>query len=133
MEHAPAPPTSASAAALDPAGGPAAEDARREQYFEGVEADFDAEPSDPRWSRTTASEFQSSVARSDILRKALESIDCRSSTCRIELKDDPSPQFREQIQELARDVAPVVPSMKGHRFTKPDGTTSMVLYWSKGS
>jgi hypothetical protein len=101
--------------------------------LEQVDLDFQVETRDPRWSRNTTSEFRSAVGRSDVLQKAFQSIDCRSTTCRVEMLDDRSPEFQRALMELAHTLTATVPSMSGRRLVRPDGTAVAVYYWSTGS
>jgi hypothetical protein len=124
----PAAPT-ASAPILDRA----ADEARAQEHIRQVEADFEAESRDPHWARETAADFEGVVAHNDRLKGAFQNIECRSSTCRVEMLDDRSKEFTLQLSELARTVGPNLPTMNGERKTRPDGTAVAVFYWSKGS
>jgi hypothetical protein len=126
-------PAAASSAPADPAQEHAEADRRLRERVERVETDFQAELRDSKWSRAASSEFQTAVARNGLLQSAFQNIDCRSSTCRVEMLDDRSPDFRKQLQLLIRDIGPSLPIMTGHRETRADGTEVAIYYWSKNS
>jgi hypothetical protein len=103
------------------------------ERLERLEAAFGAEARDRGWSEETSSAFRTGIMRGDRLRRALQTIDCRSETCRLEMADDRSPEFQQELQQLALDVGTELPSMAFHFVTKPDGTRSVVYFWSKHS
>jgi hypothetical protein len=49
------------------------------------------------------------------------------------MADDGSPTFRKQLDTLIFAVGNDMLTMTGRHFTRPDGTTATVYYWSKGS
>jgi len=121
-----------SAAAPDPAS-TADQDRVMRERLEQVQANFEAEPRDMKWSRATTTELGSAIAGGPMLQAAVLSVDCRSATCRVEMLDDRSPAFHRQLEALARTVGPDLPSMAGERVMRPDGTAIAVYYWSRGS
>jgi hypothetical protein len=126
-------PARALAAAPDGAPDPATDERRLEEHMRQVEASFDVETRDPRWARETASKFQDVVAGSDQLKKAFQGIECRSSTCRLEMLDDRSREFYLRMSDLARAIGSELPTMNGERTTRPDGTAVAIYYYTKGS
>jgi hypothetical protein len=97
------------------------------------EADFEAEARDHRWARDTTSAFQDAVTQGPALRAALKSIDCRTTTCRVEMAVDRTPAFQKQLDDLTDKLGPILPSMSYQRVSQPDGTTTTVYFWYKQS
>lgn len=111
----------------------AAEQRRLEEQMQQVATEFEAEPRDNNWARDRTAEFEASVARGNLLKGALQSLECRSSMCRVEMLDDRSPTFFNQLNEMISSVGAQLPSMAGERKKRPDGTAVAVYYFSKDS
>jgi len=111
----------------------AADQRRLEEHLQGVVADFEAEPRDVNWARDRTEEFHRSFARGRLLEQAVQSVDCRSSMCRVEMLDNRSPDFFKELNDMVSTIGPHLPSMSGQRLTRPDGTAVAVYFFSKDS
>jgi len=122
---------SARPAANEPAPDSAEEHRRMKEHLDEVVADFEAEPRDEHWGRERTAEFQGWLAKSDLLKKAFQNLECRSSMCRVEMLDDRSQKFFAQLTEMVASVGQQLPTVTGQRKTRPDGTEIAVYYFSK--
>lgn len=77
-----------------------------------------------------AAELEASVASGALLKNAFQSVDCRTSMCRVEMLDDRSSGFFMQLNELVLSVAPHLPNMTGKHTKRPDGTAITIYYFS---
>jgi hypothetical protein len=96
-----------------------------------TETDFQAEPRDPRWASDTSAEMHAAVMERAALRAVFQSVDCRSTTCRLEMTDSPARDFSKQLRTLVMRVGPKLPTMMAEHHTRPDGTKTTVYYFTK--
>jgi hypothetical protein len=104
-----------------------------QDHMDQVTAEFQAEIRDARWARDRAAEFQSAINKSELLKKAIQSIDCRTSMCRVEMLDDRSQKFFLQLNDMVMSNASNFPSMSGQHVKRADGTPVTVYYFTKDS
>jgi hypothetical protein len=131
-----------SAAAESPVAPPPVEEAtpdteadqrRLEAHMQEVVASFEAESRDANWARARTEDFQKSFTRGNLLKQAVQSVDCRSTMCRVEMLDDRSPGFFKELNDMVSIIGSNLPSMSGQRVTRPDGTAVAVYFFSKDS
>jgi hypothetical protein len=108
----------------------AAGDARLFEHVQKVETAFQAEARDPKFARQAADDFRTALTHSEVLQNAFQNIECRSTTCRVEMLDDRSAKFQGQLHQLIQEVGPTLPIMTGRRTVRQDGTPIAVYYWS---
>jgi hypothetical protein len=108
----------------------AEEERMHRQYIAGIEAAFLGEATDPQWSSATSSAIQAIVAADDSLRGSMRALECRSSTCRVEIADDGSGTLDRALPMFVHQLAPQLPGMAADRHDDGRGTASMVLYLS---
>lgn len=130
-QQAGATPSAAASDAAPPPPDAAAEHQRQQENLDRIAANFEAEPRDASWSRDTTAAVQAELNQGELLKNALQSLECRSSLCRLEMVDDRSPAFFTQLNRMALKVANRLPSMAGQRLTRPDGKAVFVYYFSK--
>ncbi len=66
------------------------DEGRRLAYMVGVATAFRNEATDPTWAAATSSAVQAAIAEAGDFRQLAKSVECRSSTCRVEFTDDAS-------------------------------------------
>ena len=96
-----------------------------------TEETFASEPSDASWSSARVAGIRQLAESNEGIRKALHSIDCRSTTCRVELVDDLSTNLGDNLPIFLSTLATVLPNVAADRVTGPDGVASYVLYLSR--
>jgi hypothetical protein len=74
-----------------------------EERIADVEAAFRNEGHDPRWSAPTEADIREAVSGANLTQGALQGIQCRSATCRVELTvQDPAAFSREMPNLIGR-------------------------------
>jgi hypothetical protein len=96
-----------------------------------VEANYQAERRDPRWSQEAAAKLNEALAGFPALSKSVRSIECRSDTCRVEVIDDQKGDFAKQLPLLPQKLAGSLPRLQADFEAQPDGTVKRTLYFSR--
>ena len=102
-----------------------------EEYVSYAEAGFNDEPTDARWAADTGAMIQRQLASQPALRSATKAIECRSRTCRMELRDDGSPAFGQQLPELVHELGPQISSVVIDVVKDAQGKRTQVLYMTR--
>lgn len=125
-------PTNQPSASEPPTAEVAAADAQQwHELMARTEIDFQREARDGRWAADVGSELHAAIDQNSALRAAVQSQDCRSTTCRLEMTDDHSAEFSRQLQALALQVGPKLPTMMAEHLTRSDGTKATVYYFNR--
>jgi hypothetical protein len=101
-------------------------EAERKAMIADTEAKFQLEPRDSEWSRKLTADIQSAALKHGSAKDVLRAIDCRSSTCRLEVVDD-----REKAQDLQNflmDCSMLFPTMVADHIEGPNKQFSYVMY-----
>ena len=102
-----------------------------EEYVSYAEAGFNDEPTDTRWAAETGSLIQQQIASWPALRGATQSLECRSKSCRVELRDDGSQNFARELPRLVHRLGPQVSSVVVDLVKDEQGRLMQVLYMSR--
>ena len=105
---------------------------QREDHMAEVETRFLAEQTDSRWSSLTSLTVRQAMGTGEQGLGKLQSIDCRSSTCRIELAECEPRKSRQALQKLTVKLASTLPNAEIAYVDKPSGKT-MIIYMSKNA
>jgi hypothetical protein len=117
----------------DPAARAKAERERQEQMAV-VEANFQQEPTDQMWSFEAAGAVQEALANDEMGQTALRSIECRSSTCRVEMADDDTGGLAKGLPVFLQQLAETLPgSVTANYVDDGAGGKIMILYMSRDS
>jgi hypothetical protein len=106
---------------------------RRLDYMVGVATAFRNEATDPTWAAATSSAVQAAIAEAGDFRQLAKSVECRSSTCRVEFTDDGSGKLASILPMFAMRVGQELPSANVSRVQDASGAATMVLYMSRHS
>jgi hypothetical protein len=106
----------------------AEDDRRHAAYMDRVEAGFEREAVDPTWSSSTATRVWSTIKQMDVIHAAARTVECRSKSCRIEVRDDGTGALHKGLPMFAQEFADAMPYMAGRQVQEPDGHAGMVLY-----
>jgi len=101
---------------------------RHAAYVAGLQSSFRLEPTDPRWSAATSARLLDSLQRDDALRGAAREVECRSSSCRIELTLDAAGAVDKRLPLWSLQLADALPRMVGQSVVRPNGERALVLY-----
>jgi hypothetical protein len=105
----------------------------RQAQMEVVEAAFRGQAVDQSWSTNTTSAIHEVLNSAEAGGLQAESIDCRSSSCRVELHDDGTGQLAKSLPIVALQLAGTMPTVTANTIPQGDGTSNVVLYMSRES
>jgi hypothetical protein len=109
-----------------------AEAAREHQVeMEAVDAAFRKQVTDPSWSANTTTAIREALGSEEMGGMQAENIDCRSSSCRVELHDDGSGHLSNSLPTFVRRLAEATPTIRANTIPQADGTSVVVLYMSR--
>ncbi|HEY0479974.1 MAG TPA: hypothetical protein VGD37_20785 [Kofleriaceae bacterium] len=103
--------------------------ADRLESLAGPDAAFQGEPVDPRWSSAISSAIESALVARNGLRPLAHSVECRSRTCRITLREDGAadPEAVLSMFQARRDLGAAAIA----RVDRGTGAATTVLYLSR--
>jgi hypothetical protein len=102
-------------------------DQKWREHMAEVAAAFELEPRDPSWSATAKQALESALAREPVLQQVAGKIDCRSSTCRLEVSRDADGKVDKQLLPMLNTLAETLPEMEA-KETTIDGKSTYTLY-----
>lgn len=106
----------------------AADEQRHAAYVAGLQASFRQEKVDPRWSTNATSRLWDAINQADAMRGAARNVECRASTCRIEIADDGTGRVNKSLPLWSQQLVDVLPRMVGQTVVNQNGQTETVLY-----
>lgn len=107
--------------------------AEHDEYMAAVERAFDQQPRDERWAQGTAQRVRETLESEPIMLAALRGIECRSSACRLELRDDGSTAFAQELPLMMHNMGAVLPEVRFGHAELSDGARLHVMYMSQSS
>ena len=116
----------------DPAARAAVERQRQEQMAV-LEANFQQEPTDRGWSSEAVAAVQEVLASDETVQTAVRGIECRSSTCRVELADDDTGESAKVMPILLQQLAETLPNVTANQVDDSAGGKRTILYMSRES
>jgi hypothetical protein len=122
----PAPDVRSDPSALDEA-------ATRQAQMEMIDAAFRRQTIDQSWSANTTSAIHEVLNSTEVGGLHAETIDCRSSSCRVELHDDGTGRLSKSLPIVAQQLAGSMPTVMANTIPQGDGTSNVVLYMSRES
>lgn len=102
-----------------------------DEHTATVAADFRNEPLDPPFAVTTADSLRGVLDSDELAKMPVQTIDCRTKTCRIEIGDDGSGIVPRTLPMFMVRMADTLPNVIAQRLEQPNGRATMVLYMSK--
>ena len=99
--------------------------------MEAVDALFRQQAIDPTWSANTSASIRSALNSEEVGGIQADNIDCRSESCRVELRDDGSGSLSKSMPMLAQQLAGTMPNITANNITQPNGDSTLVLYLSR--
>jgi hypothetical protein len=107
------------------------EEQRVQDHITEVATGFAGEGRDQRWANEAGSAIESALATSELKAFAVQSIDCRTKTCRVEVEDDGSAGASGALPQLALQIAGALPNIVTQRIERQSGRATVVLYMSR--
>jgi hypothetical protein len=107
-------------------------DREHQVAVDSIEAGFHRQVVDSAWSASTTSAIQRALSGEQGGGIQAENIDCRSSTCRVELRDDSSSRIKNALPTLLMQIGESTPTVTANTIPLGNGTATVVLYLSRG-
>lgn len=107
--------------------------AEHDEYMVGVERAFEREPRDEKWAAGTTQALRQSIEAEPVMLAALGDIECHSSSCRVEVRDDGSQTFATEFPLLVHQMGAVLPEVRFSQSDLGGGAQLHVLYMSKSA
>lgn len=107
--------------------------AEQDEQMAAVERAFEQQPRDDRWAQGTAQRLRETLEAEPIMLAALHGIECRSTACRLELRDDGSTAFAEQFPLVMHDMGAVLPEVRFSYAELSDGARLHVMYMQRSA
>lgn len=107
--------------------------AEQDEQMAAVERAFEQQPRDDRWAQGTAQRLRETLEAEPVMIAALHGIECRSSACRLELRDDGSTAFAEQFPLVLHDMGAVLPEVRFSHAELSDGARMHVMYMQRSA
>jgi hypothetical protein len=93
-----------------------------------VAASFEQEPRDRNFSATKKAAVDRAIQDNPVLQKVAGDVDCRSRTCRVEIRDSKSPDVSKQLPALLHSVGPALRRAQADQVDGGNGRTTTMLY-----
>jgi hypothetical protein len=104
---------------------------RMRDHLATVAAGFAAEARDQRWSNDVGESIRHALSGEEFTGAGVQSVDCRTKTCRIEMQDDGTGKAASTIPMLAVQMAGALPNLIADRIEQSNGKAMIVLYLSR--
>jgi len=103
------------------------------EHMDQVAIEYDLETRDARWARDTESKLQGVLSASRALGDAVESLDCRSASCRIQLKPSQAANFEDDLLRAVHEVGSFLPETQFDAADPGQGKRFTVIYLKTGA
>ena len=104
---------------------------KRKELMDVREAKFRQERPDRHWSLQASTKLQEVLDNDSTLRDAVQSIDCRSMTCRVEIADTQQINTSRSVHGLLLKVAGSLPQVTFNQIDDGNGGSTLVMYMSR--
>lgn len=97
-------------------------------YLDALRRDFGRERADPAWSPAMTSRLWNAIRADETMREAARDVECRSTLCRIEIRDGGDLRLHKQLPLWSQQFADALPRTVAQYGAGADGGNEMVLY-----
>lgn len=101
---------------------------RWKEHMADVAASFEQEPRDRNFSTTKKAAVDRALQDNPVLQKVAGEVDCRSRTCRVEIRDSKSPEVSKQLPALLQSVGPALRRAQADQVDSGNGVKTTMLY-----
>ncbi|CAK0772434.1 conserved hypothetical protein [Gammaproteobacteria bacterium] len=109
----------------------AEEERAQHERMESFEATFRQESTDPQWANAEATAVRAALSGDDIGQLALQNLECRSNSCRVELADDGTGGLAKSLPLFIQHLAETLPYATANQVANGASGTSLILYMSR--
>lgn len=107
--------------------------AEHDELMVSVERAFEQEPRNEQWAKGTSDLLRETLGTEPIMLAAVRGIDCRSNSCRMEIRDDGSAAFAEEFPIMVHQMGAVLPEVRFNQSDLGSGAQLHVLYMSNAA
>jgi hypothetical protein len=107
--------------------------AEQDEHMATVERAFEQQPRDEHWAPRTTQRLRETLEAEPVMVAALHGIECRSTSCRLELRDDGSTAFAEHFPLVMHDMGAVLPEVRFSHAELSDGARLHVMYMQRSA
>jgi hypothetical protein len=93
-----------------------------------VAMDFEEEAVDRTFATTAKSAVEQELQNNPLLQAAAGKVECRTHTCRLEIRDARNPDVSKQLQVFVHKLGATLPRAQGDTVQGENGQSSLVLY-----
>jgi len=101
---------------------------RWKEHMVEVAASFEQEPRDRNFATTKKAAVDRAIQNNPVLQKVAGDVDCRSRTCRVEIRDNKSPDVSKQLPALLQSVGPALRRAQADHVDGLNGERTTMLY-----
>jgi hypothetical protein len=109
----------------------AEEERKHKELMAAKESAFQQEPLDGQWAPQTSSSLREAMSNNPAMRDAVRTIECRSSTCRVEITDSEQVRSSKSLDNLITQVGGSLPQVTYNQIDEGNGESAMVMYMSR--
>ncbi|MDD5266314.1 MAG: hypothetical protein PHO08_04195 [Methylococcales bacterium] len=95
------------------------------------ENEFRQEPSDGQWAPQTSSRLREVMDKNPAMRDAVRNIECKSTTCRVELAVTEQVSASKSLDNLVTQIGDTLPQVTYNQVDDGNGEVTTVLYMSR--
>ncbi|MEI6335869.1 MAG: hypothetical protein WCS87_15020 [Methylococcaceae bacterium] len=103
----------------------------KQERTEALEAAFAQESIDQKWANEAVRAIKDALAQEDMGQLVLQSLVCRSNTCRIELDNNKPGDISKSLPLFMQRLSEIVPNVTADEVEDSTGGTSLVFYMSQ--
>jgi hypothetical protein len=107
--------------------------AEHDEYMVSVERAFEQEPRNDAWAKDTSQLLREALGTEPIVLAAVSGIECRSSSCRMEIRDDGSASFAEEFPIMVHQMGAVLPEVRFNQSDLGNGSRLHILYMTNAA
>ncbi|MEI2454892.1 hypothetical protein [Lysobacter firmicutimachus] len=101
---------------------------KHEAYLDALRQNFRRETADPSWSPAMTSRLWNAIRADEAMREAARDVECRSTLCRVEIRDGGDARLQKQLPLWSQQFADALPRMVAQYAPGANGRGEMVLY-----
>jgi hypothetical protein len=109
----------------------AEEQRKYKELIAAKETAFQQEPLDGQWAPQTSSSLREAMSKNPAMRDAVRNIECRSSTCRVEITDTEQVRSSKSLDNIITQVGDSLPQVTYNQIDEGNGESAMVMYMSR--
>jgi len=103
-------------------------DRQWKDHMAEVAMDFEQETVDRTFSTKATAAVEQELQNNPVIQAAAGKVECRTHTCRLEIRDARNSDVSKQLQMFVHKIGPTLPRAQADEVSDPNGQTHLVLY-----